>query len=225
MNHTPDTTTAADTAATSTRSRPRPCWTRPRRRRAAGSRPPRRGCWRPGRVLVLAACGGDLALGARAAPLPGPDLRGHPHPARVRRPQFQRHRRGSRAPDLAGVRGGTRLRPAEIAVLVLAWAAAAVLMWATGRRRGELRPVPHHGADRPRPGLGGHHRGPGQLAQLRHRARGRRHRRRGRARRTSRSVGGRRRGPVRRAARQRRRHRLAAARMTGCHDRRRRSTR
>jgi hypothetical protein len=31
---------------------------------------------------------------------------------------------------LAGVRGGTRLHPAEITVLVLAWAAAPVLMWA-----------------------------------------------------------------------------------------------
>src|ERR1700730_16066347 len=31
---------------------------------------------------------------------------------------------------LAGVRGTTRLRPAEITVLVLAWAAAPVLMWA-----------------------------------------------------------------------------------------------
>ncbi len=62
---------------------------------------------------------------------------------------------GVRERALAGVRGTTRLRPAEITVMVLAWAAVPVFMLGAGRRRGELRPVPHHGADRPRPGLGG----------------------------------------------------------------------
>ena len=65
---------------------------------------------------------------------------------------------------IAGVRGRTRLRPAEIAVMVLAWAAVAVVMWALAAAGSSYSLVPDHGADSPRPGLGGHHGGTGGLA-------------------------------------------------------------
>ena len=115
---------------------------------------------------------------------------------------------------MAGVRGKTRLRPAEI--IILGWPGSPC-PWSCGRWAppGPASPVPHHGADRPRPGLGGRHGGTGRLARVRHGARGRRHRRRGRVRRAGRVVGRGRRGPVRRAPGQGRRRRLAAApRMT-----------
>ena len=51
---------------------------------------------------------------------------------------------------IAGVRGVARLRPAEITVMVLAWAAVPVLVWAMAGRRCELRPAPNDSADHPR---------------------------------------------------------------------------
>src|SRR5579862_930275 len=69
----------------------------------------------------------DLAVGPRAAPLPGPDRRRHPHPDRVHRGQLRRHgRRPQRA--MTGVRGVSRLRPAEILTMVTAWSAAVVAL-------------------------------------------------------------------------------------------------
>ena len=115
----------------------------------------------------------------------------------------------------AGVSGRSRFSPGEIAVLVLAFVAAVVAMAGLGAAGVSFAYVPDLGAGHPRPGLGGPHGGTGKLARARYRPRDRRHRHRGRVRRTGRGVGGRRRGPVRRAPGQRRRRRLAAARMTG----------
>ena len=63
---------------------------------------------------------------------------------------------------MAGVRGKSRLRPAEITVLAVAWAVVPVIMWALAAAGASFALVPHHGADRPRPGLGGRHGGDGQ---------------------------------------------------------------
>ena len=60
---------------------------------------------------------------------------------------------------MTGVRGKTRFRPAEITILALSWAVVPVGHVGTGHRRGQLRLVPDHRADRPRPGLGGRHSG------------------------------------------------------------------
>ena len=68
---------------------------------------------------------------------------------------------------IAGVRGVARLRPAEITVMVLAWAAVPVLIWAMAAAGCELRPAPNDSADHPRPGLGGHHGGTRKLGRVR----------------------------------------------------------
>ena len=64
---------------------------------------------------------------------------------------------------MTGVRGRTRFRPAEITILVLSWAVVPAVHVGTGGRRGQLRLVPHHRADHPRPGLG---RRPGRTRRL-----------------------------------------------------------
>ena len=159
MNDTPDTTAAAGNGGNFD---PRQAaalldqTTQQARRKfappaVAPGDPGRRG---PGRV------GAVWLSRARTAPRPGPDCRGHPHlvafivlnfgaTVAVRERAIDRGTRQDPAAPGRDHRPGAGMGRRGRAHV------------GAGRRRGELRLVPHHGADRPRPGLGGHHGGPG----------------------------------------------------------------
>ena len=121
----------------------------------------------------------------------------------------------------AGVSGRSRFSQGEIAVLVLAFVAAVVAMAALGAAGVSFASYPTSVLVIPGLAWAVLTAARRKLARARYRTRDRRHRHRGRVRRTGRGVGGRRRGPVRRAPGQRRRRRLAAARLTARHERRR----
>ena len=129
MNHTPDTTAAAGHGANFDPQQAAALLdqtTQQARRKFAPSPP-----WLlvTRAVMVLAACGAVWLSVRGQHPYRGPTAADIPILVAFIVINF-----GAtvavRERAIAGVRGRTRLRPAEITVLVLAWAAAAVVMWA-----------------------------------------------------------------------------------------------
>ena len=118
----------------------------------------------------------------------------------------------------AGVRGRSRLRPAEITIAVLAWVAVVAVMVALAAAGVSYSLYPTTVLLIPGLAWAAVMAARADWGKLRDRARGRRGRCRGLVRRAGRFVGGRWRRPVCRAPGQGRLHRLAAARMTVCHD-------